>query len=146
MHRNPASAFRALSPRQRQPRRWLMVDIHARGITVGPRFQNGHLVERPDGARIVAMSGAISVNLLALLLLLMPMSIPPPLALPDKPDEGMTLVPVEPEGVEITKPLPLPRPEVQPREVAQPRAQPEAVSDPAPVIVDSGEPADPVVV
>ncbi len=123
-----------------------MVDIHARGITVGPRFQNGHLVERPDGARIAAMSGAIAVNLLALLLLLMPMSMPPPLALPDTPDEGMELMPREPEVVEITKPLPVPRPEVQRREAVQTRSQPEVVSDPAPVIVDSGEPAEPVVV
>jgi len=123
-----------------------MVHIHARGITLGPRFQNGHLAERPDGARITAMSGAIAVNVLALLMLLMPMSMPPPLALPDKPDEGMKLVPVKPEVVEITKPLPLPRPEVQPREVVEPRAQPEVVSDPAPVVVESGEPADPVVV
>lgn len=123
-----------------------MVDIHARGIAIGPKLQHGHLVERPDGARIAAMSGAIAVNLLALLLLLMPMSMPPPPALPDTPDDGMKLVPLEPEVVEIVEPLPLPRPEVQPREVVQPRAQSEAVLDPAPVIVDSGEPADPVVV
>jgi len=122
-----------------------MVDIHARGTAIGPRFQNGHLVERPDGARIAAMSGAIAVNLLALLLLLMPMTMAPPLALPDTPDDGMKLVPLEPEVVEIVEPLPLPRPEVQPREVVRTRAQPEAFSDPAPVIVESGEPADPVV-
>ena len=123
-----------------------MVDIHARGIAIGPRFQNGHLVERPDGARIAAMSGAIAVNLLALLLLLIPMSIPPPLAEQDDTDDDMVLVPVQPEVVEITEVLPPPRPETRQREVVEPQVQPRVVRDPAPVVVDSGEPAEPVAV
>jgi len=123
-----------------------MVHIHARGIAIGPRFQNGHLVERPDGARIAAMSGAIAVNLLALVMLLIPMSIPPPLVEPDTPDDGMKLVPVRPEVVEITEPLPLPRHEVQPRDVVEQRVVPQPASDPAPVIADSGEPVEPVAV
>lgn len=122
-----------------------MVDIHARGITLGPRFQNGHLVERPDGARIAAMSGAIAVNVLALLLLLLPMSMAPPLPVPDAPDAGMKLVQLKPEVVEIKEVLPPPRPRVLPREV-QPRVRPEPVRDPAPVLVEQGRPADPVVV
>ncbi len=40
-------------------------------------------LERPDATRIAAMSGAIAINAIALLLLLMPMSAPPPVALPD---------------------------------------------------------------
>lgn len=123
-----------------------MVDIHARGIAIGPRFQNGHLVERPDGARIVAMSGAIAVNLLALLLLLMPMSIPPPLVDLDDTSDDLVLMPVKPEVVEITDPLPPPRPEIQRLETVQPQVQPQPVRDPAPVIVDSGEPAEPVAI
>lgn len=123
-----------------------MVDIHARGIAIGPRFQNGHLVERPDGARIVAMSGAIAVNLLALLLLLVPMSIPPPPVEPDTPRDTMQLLPPEPVVVEVTKPLPLPRPEVQPREVVEQRVVPQPRIDPAPIVVDSGEPAEPVAI
>lgn len=123
-----------------------MVDIHARGIAIGPRFQNGHLAERPDGARIAAMSGAIAVNLLALLLLLIPMSIPPPPAEPETPRDTMQLLRPEPVVVEVTKPLPLPRPEVQPRDVVEKPVVPQLASEPAPVVVDSGEPAEPVAI
>jgi len=122
-----------------------MVHIHARGITVGPRFQNGHLAERPDGVRIAAMSGAIAVNVLALLMLLLPMSLAPPLPRPDTPDKGMELLPPRPEVVVIKDVLPPPREEEQPRE-RQPRVEPQATSDPAPVIVERGIPADPVAV
>ena len=49
--------------------------VHA--LAHSPRLQAGHLQERPDATRIAAMSGAISINAIAMLLLLMPISAPP---------------------------------------------------------------------
>jgi protein TonB len=120
-----------------------MVLSHARAIPASRQRQAGHLPQarwqRPDAARIAAMSSAIAVNLLALLLLLLPMSMAPPTPLPETPDEGMKLVPVEPEVVVIKEVLPPPRQEV-PRE--QPRVEPRPVADPAPILVaESSEPA-----
>ena len=48
-----------------------------------PRLQVGQLLERPNAARIAAMSGAIAINAIALLLLLMPMSAPLPVVVTD---------------------------------------------------------------
>ena len=54
--------------------------VHA--LAHSPRLQAGllqtsPLKDRPDPTRIAAMSGAIAINAIALLLLLMPMSAPP---------------------------------------------------------------------
>lgn len=68
---------------------------------------------RPDPARILTLSGTFAINLLAFGLLMMPLSMPPPVAVVDAPDRDPDLVwhkrdqPV-PEKVEIVeKPWPV---------------------------------------
>jgi protein TonB len=81
--------------------------VHA--LAHSPRLQAGHLRASPlkdrlDPTRIAAISGAIAVNAIALLLLLMPMSTPPPVALADRepgmiwvlPEKKPKIVPVVP--------------------------------------------------
>lgn len=109
-----------------------------------PRLQA--LKERPNAARIAAMSGAIAVNAIALLLLLMPMSAPLPVAAPvvviepyfppekKKPE----IVPVE----RTQKPIPKPETMVRPL----PQATVTPVTEE--IVVDQGSeytpPTDPV--
>lgn len=125
--------------------------VHA--LAHSPRLQTGHLQAhplkaRPDPTRIAALSGAIAVNAIALLLLLLPIStLPPMTATTDADPSPPTLVPLdEPLVVPIEK-FPQPRrsePSPQPRVMSQPRADIAPVS--APVIVAQGsEAATPVV-
>src|SRR5688572_12011864 len=94
--------------------------VHA--LAHSPRLQAGHLQERPDATRIAAMSGAIAVNAIALLLLLMPMSTPPPVAVPDtdppmtwvlpeKKPEIVQIVPIQHTPPQITQPVTRPQPQ-----------------------------------
>lgn len=121
-----------------------MVRIQTRGIAIDRRLQAGQLQherwQRPDTARIAAMSGAVAVNLLALLLLLLPMSIPPPSAPVEARDNPDAEFLPRPPVVEIATTLPQPREEVVP--VQQPRrTQVPADAEPAPVLADRGESA-----
>ena len=82
-----------------------------------------------DSARILTLSGTIALNLLAMGLLMMPLSMPDPIALPDeKPRDQTRWIPREqpkPEEVKIverTKPTP---------PVAQPILKPAATPKPA---------------
>lgn len=91
-----------------------------------------------DTNRILGMSGTLAINVLAFLLLLMPMAGPPPLAVVE-PQPSITVVPIEPlppvtprppERVEVVQPQPRP----QPVQRAQPAAAPAAEA----VVVDQG--------
>jgi len=94
-----------------------------------------------DSARILTMSGTIALNLLAMGLLMMPLSMPAPLAFPEaKPRDVVRWIPrqrEEPVKVEIveektpTPPVVAPRPE--PRTIAQP-----APTTSSEVVVDGG--------
>jgi protein TonB len=114
--------------------------VHA--LAHSPRLQAGQLQasplkDRPDPARIAAFSGAIAINAIALSLLLMPISAPPPVSVPD-PEPGLIWVIPEkkPEIVPIVPMQPTPPQKTQP--VTRPQAQ----ANPAPtmdqVIVDAG--------
>jgi periplasmic protein TonB len=100
-----------------------------------PRLQAGYLQERPNAARIAAMSGAIAVNAIALLLLLMPMSAPLPIAVDEpidvyfpKPEEKKPeIVPVERTQKPTVKPETSVRP--QPRLTVAPTPTEEVVVD-----------------
>ena len=109
--------------------------VHA--LAHSPRLQAGHLQERPDAMRIAAMSGAIAVNAIALLLLLMPMSTPPPAALPDK-DPGMIWVLPEkkPEIVPVVPVQQAPPQKTQPATKSPPQANIASPTDQ--VIVEQG--------
>ena len=109
--------------------------VHA--LAHSPRLQAGHLQERPDATRIAAMSGAIAVNAIALLLLLMPMSAPPPVALPDT-DPGMIWVRPEkkPEIVPVVPVQQAPPQKTQPATKSPPRANVASPQDQ--VIVEQG--------
>lgn len=122
--------------------------VHA--LAHSPRLQAGQfradpLGERPDPTRIAALSGAIAVNAIALLLLLMPMSAPPPVALAE-PEPGMTWVIPEkkPEVVPVVPIRETPPQKTLP--VARPRATANPAPTPDPVLVDLGtEAATPTV-
>jgi len=131
-----------------------MVRIQTRGIAiVDRRLQAGQLRhaawQRPDGARIAAMSGAMAVNLLALLLLLIPMSVPPP-ELPvetsDDPDVVLIPRPVV-ETVPVTPPQPVQRrePTALPQPLVPVVAPVVAPLIDVPIVAESGEAAPPVV-
>lgn len=115
--------------------------VHALAHT--PRLQLGQLRERPDGLRIVALSGALAVNAAALLLLLMPVAAPDPAPLPDPPLvvypdlQRSRPIPVVPIQVPVTKP--------QPRTpVVVPQPQPVIAPQDVPVLIAEGsEPATP---
>jgi protein TonB len=110
-----------------------------------PRWQAGHLQtkplkDRPDPTRIAAYSGAIAVNAVALLLLLMPISAPPPITSPDVdrpmswilPEKKPEIVPVVP--VQKTPPRKThAATRVQPRE--------RTPTTEVPVVVDQGSDA-----
>jgi periplasmic protein TonB len=100
-----------------------------------------------DPNRIAGISGTLALNVLAFLLLLMPMATAPP-ALPlleeKRNPELVPVVPVEPVTVERPERVDVvpPQPRPQPVQRTQPTASP--ASDP--VVVDHGtERADPVV-
>lgn len=102
-----------------------------------PRFQAGYLKERPNAARIAAMSGAIAVNAIALLLLLMPMSAPLPVTV-DEPPIEVYLPPekkIEVVEVDKTEKPPIHKPEATIR--TQPHANVTPVTDD--VVVDQGD-------
>ena len=114
--------------------------VHA--LAHSPRLQVGNLLanplkERPDPTRIAALSGAIAVNAVALMLLLMPISAPPPVALPDT-DPRMTWV------LPDKKPKPVPVVPIQqtPPQQTQPVTRPQSRTNVAPttehVVVDQG--------
>ncbi len=94
-----------------------------------------------DGQRIVTMSGAIAINLLAMGLLMMPLAMPPPAVWEEpKPTTTARQVPIEPEVVEIV-------PVVQPTKPVSPTREPvrltrattpSATSSISTVVVDSG--------
>lgn len=99
---------------------------------------------RLDTARIITLSGTIAVNVLAMGLLMMPMTLPAPLPLPDErpPMEYDWLPKKEPIKVEVVPPTPPTRPIERP--VDRPTAAPTTRSDIAAtsVVVDAGtEPA-----
>ena len=114
--------------------------VHA--LAHSPRLQAGHLQsgplkDRPDPTRIAAFSGAIAINAIALLLLLMPMSTPPPVAVPD-PEKGLTWV-VPEKKPEIVPVVPIPQ---TPPRKTQPVTRPQPQANVAPttdqVMVDAG--------
>ena len=117
--------------------------VHA--LAHSPRLQAGHLQERPDASRIAAMSGAITVNAIALLLLLMPMSAPPPVALPDTESTLIWVRPEKkPEIVPVVPVQQVPPQKMQPTTRSQP--QPNIAPATDQVIVEAGtEAATPVV-
>ena len=124
--------------------------VHA--LVHSPRLQAGHLQasplkDRPDPTRIAALSGAIAVNAIALLLLLMPISTSPPMAAIDADPPPTALVPLDPPLVVPIEKFPQPRvaqPTPQARVTPQPRADIAPVS--AAAIVDQGsEAATPIV-
>lgn len=129
-----------------------MVRIQNRGIAiVDRRLQSGQLRHegwrRPDAARIAAMSGAIAVNLLALLLLLIPMSVPPPAPVVEVDNPDIEWLPRTPEVVEVVQEQP-PPPQVerrQPVPVQRPSVPVAVPSPDVPVLAESGESAPPVV-
>lgn len=86
-----------------------------------PRLQAGQLLERPNAARIAAMSGAIAVNAIALMLLLMPMSAPLPVPVTDVIVTTWDFPPKKPEIVEVT---PVPAPPTHRRETVIPTPTP----------------------
>ena len=110
--------------------------VHA--LAHNPRLQAGHLLERPDATRIAAMSGAIAVNAIALLLLLMPISTPPPVALPDTdPPMRWVLPEKKPDIVPVVPVQPTSRPQqIQPTTRPQPQANVAPTTDQ--VIVEAG--------
>ncbi|MHB8913250.1 MAG: energy transducer TonB [Lysobacter sp.] len=90
-----------------------------------------------DGTRIAANAGAIAINTVALLLLLAPVSLPPPAPLAER-DPDISWVRPKPEPKPIQVPVvsrPHPR---QPAAAAQPRVAPAQIARP---LVDS-EPGD----
>lgn len=101
-----------------------------------PRFQAGYLKERPNAARIAAMSGAIAVNAIALLLLLMPMSAPLPVAVIDIVEPIWVLPEKKPEIIPVAPVTPTP-PQTQLNPI---RTQPQANVAPVTeeVVVDQG--------
>lgn len=91
-----------------------------------------------DSNRILGMSGTLALNVLAFLLLFMPMAGPPPLAVADVP-RSIQVVPIEPlppvtprppEPVDVVRPQPRPQP-IQ-------RTQPNTTPAADPVVVDEG--------
>ena len=118
--------------------------VHA--LAHSPRLQAGHLQERPDATRIAAMSGAMSVNAIALLLLLMPISAPPQVAFLPDPNPTLTWVRPEkkPEIVPVVPVQQTPPQQTQPTTRSQPQANVAPTTDQ--VIVEAGaEAATPVV-
>ena len=116
-----------------------------------PRLQAGYLKERPNAARIAAMSGAIAVNAIALLLLLMPMSAPLPVMVDEplidiyfpKPEKKKEpeVVPVERTQKATVKPEVSVRP--QPRLTVAPTPTDEVIVDQGTVpVVPDTDPAD----
>ncbi|TDK26109.1 energy transducer TonB [Luteimonas aestuarii] len=92
-----------------------------------------------DSNRILGMSGTLAVNVLAFLLLFMPMAGPPPLAVVEQPPR-LTVVdvvplppvtPKPPERVEVVPPQPRPQP-------IQRTQQPTLAPATDPVVVDDG--------
>ena len=72
---------------------------------------------RLDTARIITLSGTIAVNTLAFGLLMMPLTLPAPLALPDeKPELVIDWLPKEPVEATIRPPQPPTRPVERPAE------------------------------
>lgn len=105
-----------------------------------PRLQAGQLQERPNATRIAACSGAIAVNAIALLLLLMPITTPQPIALPDTDPPFVWIVPdKQPEVVPIVSPRPTPALKSQPAVRPQPQVNVAPTADR--VVVDLGSEA-----
>lgn len=111
-----------------------------------PRLQAGQLQERPNATRIAAFSGAIAVNVIALLLLLMPITTPQPIALPDADPPFVWIVPdKKPEVVPIVSPRQTPRPQkTEPAVRPQPQAN-VAPTDDQVVVVQGSEAVAPVI-
>lgn len=94
--------------------------------------------EKPqlDPARILTLSGTIAINLLALGLLMMPLSMPPPaVSIDDKPGIEARQIPKPPEVVPVVP--------VQPQQPVRPRERAVEVQAPveiavAPVLVETG--------
>lgn len=91
-----------------------------------------------DTARIITMSGTIAVNVLAMGLLMMPMTLPAPIALPDEtPSMTFEWFPKEPVEATVVPPMPPTRPVERPVErptVAPTRSEVAATS----VVVNAG--------
>ena len=103
-------------------------------------YRHGPQVARLDGNRILGISSTLALNVLALAMLLAPMTLPAPPARVDRTPE-LSVVPIVP----IERRTPVPPPEVVP--VAPPRVQPQStlrdtvITPPladAPVLVDEG--------
>lgn len=93
---------------------------------------------RLDAARIATLSGTVAVNLLAMGLLMMPMTLPAPLPLPDEqPELVIDWLPRTPIEATVVPPMPPTPPVARPIErprVAAARSEVAATS----VVVDSG--------
>lgn len=112
--------------------------VHA--LAHSPRLQAGKLQERPNATRILAFSGAIAVNVIALLLLLMPLTTPQPIALPDADPPPLWIVPdKKPEIVPIVSPRQMPPQKTEPAIRPQPQANVAPTANQ--VIVDQGSEA-----
>src|SRR5690606_17512740 len=103
-------------------------------------YRHGPQVARLDGNRILGISSTLALNVLALAMLLAPMTLPAPPARVDRTPE-LSVVPIVP----IERRTPVPPPEVVP--VTPPRVQPQStirdtvIAPPAadvPVLVDQG--------
>ena len=114
-----------------------MVHAHAHS----PRLQAGQLQERPDATRIAALSGAIAVNVIALLLLLLPMSTPPPAQALDEASPPWILPKDEPQIVPIERFTPPTKPVDTPRRTVITPPQASVASADVPVIVEHGSDA-----
>lgn len=113
--------------------------VHA--LAHSPRLQAGQLQERPNATRIAAYSGAIAVNAIALLLLLMPITTPQPIALPDADPPFVWIVPDKaPEVVPIVSPRQPPRPR-NTEPAVRPQPQANVAPTTGPVIVEQGREA-----
>ena len=91
-----------------------------------------------DTARIITMSGTLAVNMLAFGLLLMPLTLPAPLPLPDEtPPMEYDWLPKKPVEAKVVPPMPPTRPverQVERPTIAPTRSETEATA----VVVDSG--------
>ncbi|MCY7355653.1 MAG: energy transducer TonB [Lysobacter sp.] len=134
---NPVGGVHALFLSKVNQRRWVMVR------TQRSSFGFPHLAQRPDAGRIAGISAAIAIHVLALMVLLAPMSPPPVTALEDRhtpPDLPRTPVtpPPRPEPVPVVRnAAPRPQTAVQPRQSATPVIDNEVIVDNGNIAVET---------
>ena len=125
-----------------------MARTHSAAIAHSAGFALLHPASRPelDGTRIATLSGTLAVNLLALGMLMLPLSLPPPAPLaddmPEMQWEWLPRTPVQPPP----PPVPVELVRTPPAPSAAPVAQPQAPTTPAmqstPVLVREGPAID----